>query len=95
MTTLYQLQAFWDQPVAFAPRTILAGETFHCFDLTDLRDMRDKLAGKANVVVYRIERDGADIMQQPIDLDDLISEQAAERAFDDRAYHREQARAAV
>jgi len=90
-----QLQAYWQQPVAFAPRTVVGGEIFTCHDLADLQATAKFLANKAQPLVYRIERDGPDISQTPVDLDELIVETAAEAGADFQQHYRGLLRAGV
>jgi hypothetical protein len=83
-----QLQAYWQQPVAFAPRTVVGGEIFTCHDLADLEATRKFLARKSQPLVYRLERDGPDISQTPVDLDELIAENQAEHSADFARHYR-------
>ncbi len=83
-----QLQAYWQQPVAFSPRVVVGGEIFTCHDLADLEAARKFLAGKSEPLVYRIERDGTDIGQAPVDLDALIVETQAEHEADFQRHYR-------
>jgi len=88
-----QLQAYWTQAVAFAPKEILASELFTCHDLADLEAARGFLADKQDPLVYRIERDGPDICSAAIDLDELIAETEAEHTADFRRHYRSLLRA--
>ncbi len=88
-----QLQAYWRQPVPFAPSSVIGGEIFTCHDLADLEAVRHALAGKQEPLVFRIARDGPDISRKAVDLDELIAEIEHEERGDRQRYHRSLLRA--
>ena len=87
-----QLQVYWRGKVNYAPKEIILGEVFHCHDLDDLYTAKQWLSSKADVLVYRLERDGDDMCMTKIDLDDFIREQEATEHHDRASYNRAQSR---
>ena len=90
-----QLQAYWQQPVAFSPKVAIGGEIFTCHDLDDLRAAQKFLAGKAEPLVYCLQRDGTDMCHRAVDLDELIAETEQEQHSDFQLHYRGLLRAAL